>query len=394
MTDNSSIISFSPSAISKFLDCNASAWFRYHENEIGELAVDTFYADIGNAIHNCLLEVQKYAKKKKYVGDKLEKLFFVDLFETNLEIELSKLDLSLANQEVAEKMMSVQSGIHKCIDLIINDMEHWYLDENTNELLVWEECWLDHNDNFEGVFISEQARSKTRADAVGIYKPEKNDPYVLIRDYKSGKNLVDPAKDLGLLMRGVWALIELNSPSASWFIKDRPVSIAPNYVVLEVINLAAENTNNFISRVILKVDNLSKVRNSFLEVMERIQVVKQSSQRLGIAQSSPGGLCRDYCPYLHRCDLGKQHVALKFGIDTLEKRILTNQRAYEVYKDEKNSLLEHITSISSHKCPFCQGILSDVRPSKPTKYIKTYLQCVNFEKCGFQMPSLRKIKKI
>ena len=116
MTDNSSIISFSPSAISKFLDCNASAWFRYHENEIGELAVDTFYADIGNAIHNCLLEVQKYAKKKKYVGDKLEKLFFVDLFETNLEIELSKLDLALANQEVAEKMMSVQSGIHKCFD--------------------------------------------------------------------------------------------------------------------------------------------------------------------------------------------------------------------------------------------------------------------------------------
>ena len=66
MTDSSSIISFSPSAISKFLDCNASAWFRYHENEIGELTIDTFYADIGNAIHNCLLEVQKYAKKKRY----------------------------------------------------------------------------------------------------------------------------------------------------------------------------------------------------------------------------------------------------------------------------------------------------------------------------------------
>ena len=72
-------------------------------------------------------------------------------------------------------------------------------------------------------------------------------PYVLIRDYKSGKNLVDPAKDLGLLMRGIWALIELNNPSASWFIKDRSISVASNYVVLEVINLAAENTNNFIS---------------------------------------------------------------------------------------------------------------------------------------------------
>ena len=195
-------------------------------------------------------------------------------------------------------------------------------------------------------------------------------------------------------MRGVWALIELNNPSASWFIKDRSISVASNYVVLEVINLAAENTNNFISRVILKVENLSKVRNSFLEVMERIEVVKQSSERLGVAQSSPGGLCRDYCPYLYRCDLGKQHVALKFGIDTLEKRILTNKKAYEVYKDEKNSLLEHIASISAHKCPFCQGMLSDVRPVKPTKYIKTYLQCVNFEKCGFQMPSLRKMKKI
>ena len=80
--------------------------------------------------------------------------------------------------------------------------------------------------------------------------------------------------------------------------------------------------------------------------------------------------------------------------DTLEKRILTNKKAYEVYKDEKNSLLEHIASISAHKCPFCQGMLSDVRPVKPTKYIKTYLQCVNFEKCGFQMPSLRKMKKI
>ncbi|MBR74027.1 MAG: hypothetical protein CL872_03715, partial [Dehalococcoidaceae bacterium] len=179
MTNNSSTISFSPSTISKFLDCNAFSWFRYHENEIGELSVNTLYADIGNAIHNCLLEVQKYAKKKRYVGDKLEKSFFINLFETNIEIELSKFDLSSANQEVAEKILSVQSGIHRCIELIINDMNRWCIDENTNELLVWEECWLDHNDNFEGVFISEQARSKTRADVIGICNSQESDPYVL-----------------------------------------------------------------------------------------------------------------------------------------------------------------------------------------------------------------------
>tara|TARA_Y100001970_G_scaffold182591_1_gene222116 strand:+ start:4774 stop:5958 length:1185 start_codon:yes stop_codon:yes gene_type:complete len=394
MTDDSSVISFSPSAISKFLDCNASSWFSYHADDIGELTVNTLYADIGNSIHNCLLEVQKYAKKKRYVGDKLEKLFFINLFEANLETELSKFALSSSNQEVAERIMSVQPGIHKCIELIINDMNHWSIDQNTNELLVWEECWLDHNDNFEGVFISEQARSKTRADVIGIYEPENNDPYILIRDYKTGKNLVDASQDLGLLMRGVWALIELNEPSASWFIKDRSISISSNYVVLEVVNLAAENNNDFISRVILKNNHLSKVRHSFLQVMERIQVVKQSSKQLGVAQSSPGGLCKDYCPYLHRCDLGKQHVALKFGIDKLEKRILTNQKAYEVYQQEKKSLIDQITAIGLQQCPFCDGSISDVKASNPTKYIKSYLQCVNLEKCGFQIPSLRKMKKI
>tara|TARA_Y100001970_G_scaffold136849_1_gene168364 strand:+ start:5168 stop:6352 length:1185 start_codon:yes stop_codon:yes gene_type:complete len=394
MTNNSSTISFSPSTISKFLDCNAFSWFRYHENEIGELSVNTLYADIGNAIHNCLLEVQKYAKKKRYVGDKLEKSFFINLFETNIEIELSKFDLSSANQEVAEKILSVQSGIHRCIELIINDMNRWCIDENTNELLVWEECWLDHNDNFEGVFISEQARSKTRADVIGICNSQESDPYVLIRDYKTGKNLVDPSKDLGLLMRGVWALIELNNPSANWFVKDRPISVSTNYVVLEVVNLAAGDSKEFISRVVLNNNDLSKVQNSFLQVMKRIQVVKQSPKQLGVVQSSPGGLCRDYCPYLHRCDLGKHHVALKFGIDNLEKRILTNQKAYEIYKQEKNTFLDQITSIGSQLCPFCNGLLRDAKATKPTKYIKSHLQCENFEKCGFQIPSLRKMKKI
>ena len=392
MTSNNSFISFSPSTISKFLNCKASSWFSFHQNELGELEVDTFYADIGNAIHQSLLEVQKYGKKKKYVGDTLDRSFLKDFFDSILEDELIKLGLNISDLEVQEKLISIQTGIIQCIDLVISDLENWYFDKNSNEILVWEECWLDHDDKFDGVYVDNVSRSKTRADVVGIYDDSKM-PYVIVRDYKTGKNITDPAKDPGLLMRGIWSLLELQNPSASWFIKDRNIDINVDSVVLEAVNLGAKKQDDFIKRVSFNHKDLLRVASSFSQVMGKIDNAKNSPDQSQVAPPSPGGLCKDYCPHLHRCDLGKIYVSMKFGIDTLENRTISNQEAHTFFNKNKSFLMNQLTDISMDSCPICHGSITEVNAEKPTIFIKKYLRCINFVECGFQMPSFGRKKK-
>ncbi len=39
------------------------------------------------------------------------------------------------------------------------------------------------------------------------------------------------------------------------------------------------------------------------------------------AVPTPGGLCRNYCPHLHRCFAGQQYVQKRFGVAALQKRL-------------------------------------------------------------------------
>ncbi|PZC40578.1 MAG: hypothetical protein DK305_000693 [Chloroflexi bacterium] len=394
MTKKTKLISFSPSTISKYIDCNASSWYSFHEDEKGELFVDKFYADIGNAIHESLLELQKYAKKKFYIGDDIDYVFFINFFYTQLDLQLETFSLSMKNTDVEERIVSIRSGIEQCVKLILTDIKFWAVDPTSKEILVWEEQWLDHNDKKEGVYLDDSIRSKTRADVIGIYN-DKNDnkPYVLVRDYKTGKSITDPRTDPGLLMRGIWSLIELNNPLANWFVINRDLDINDSYVILEAVNLGAKKSSDFSIRSILYYKDLPAIVGSFSNVINKIEFVKQSVDQEIDAPASPGGLCKDYCPYLHRCNFGKQHVALRFGIESLENRIHSNQKAFTDYVSNRNLLLEQLTFISMQQCPNCQSELHEVPSPKKNIYIKKLLQCSQFPNCKFQIPTLLKKKK-
>ena len=145
---------------------------------------------------------------------------------------------------------------------------------------------------------------------------------MLIRDYKARGSVVYPRFDTGMIVRSWWALSEVLSPKCDWFVKGRALALDQISIDVETVNLQFGNESEFTVSTTLTPKALMAERDRIVETIEEmntIEAVDAADQTV----PTPSGLCRNYCPHLHRCFAGQQHVQKRFGLAALQER-LTN----------------------------------------------------------------------
>ena len=89
---------------------------------------------------------------------------------------------------------------------------------------------------------------------------------------------------------------------------------------VETVNLQFGDTSEFTVSAVVPLRALAAERDRIVDTLEEMREI-DSATTADRAIPTPGGLCRNYCPHLHRCFAGQQHVQKRFGAATLQSRL-------------------------------------------------------------------------
>ena len=143
---------------------------------------------------------------------------------------------------------------------------------------------------------------------------------MLIRDYKARGSVVYPRFDTGVIVRSWWAMSEVMSPRCDWFVKGRDLKLDETSIDVETVNLQFGDAPEFTVSAVVPLKALAAERDRIVDTLEEMRVI-DSANTADRAVPTPGGLCRNYCPHLHRCSAGQQYVQKRFGEATLRSRL-------------------------------------------------------------------------
>jgi hypothetical protein len=225
-----------------------------------------------------------------------------------------RLDKSMPT--VAQRLKNAGPGLERIAVQIAQEIGRWVKDGP--DLLVWTEAPLDHGPGIRAVELSDIVLVRTRPDVIGL-RLTNGRARVVVRDYKVRSQVVDPAFDNGILVRALWAMSELQNPRCRWFVADREMEIDRDVIELETVNLLFSTTEDFIVRRQVSAAQLAEERGRMIElalVMADTEICEESQ-----VAASPGFLCKDWCPYLHRCTAGQAHVRKYQGEEALSERL-------------------------------------------------------------------------
>jgi hypothetical protein len=243
---NGEYISFSPSAIDTFDNCEARFWFDIHDDGSGVIPTDDLAASVSRAIHDALMEFHSQIETL-YVAEQL-----LDDEAANyrlnrlLDQKLRAQNMSRHDDSVARRLAPSSTGLRRAALLIRDGMKEWSVDPDSGQLLVWAEAPLYHEEDVQGVVLKSGYMSRTRPDIVGIRPSDGETHRVLIRDYKARGSVVYPRFDTGMIVRSWWAMSELMSPKCDWFIKERGLALDETSIDVETVNLQFGDDPEFI----------------------------------------------------------------------------------------------------------------------------------------------------
>jgi hypothetical protein len=131
---------------------------------------------------------------------------------------------------------------------------------------------------------------------------------------------VHPQGDTGLQVRAIWAAHQAAKHGPQLFGTDVALDLDDEVVDVETVNLLFAGTDTFVIRRSVLPDETAAWAGDIVDMVDDAQELHGLSSP-DLASAQPSGLCHEYCPFLHRCRRGQEHVAATAGPDALDARI-------------------------------------------------------------------------
>ena len=317
---NTDCISYSPSAVDAYGNCETRFWFDNHANDSGVLPIDDTAASVSRAIHDALMDYHRQLETLYAADQSIDDETAIKRLNQLLDKHLRRRNMSRLDAPVAKRLTSTSKGLCRVALLIRDGMKDWSIDPDNGQLLVWAEAPLYHESEVAGVELKPGFMSRTRPDIVGIRSSDNGTHRVLIRDYKARGSVVYPRFDTGVIVRSWWAMSEVMSPKCDWFVRDRALVLDETSIDVETVNLQFGADPEFIVSAAVTLRALVAERDRIVDTLEEMREV-DAADTADRALPTPSGLCRNHCPHLHRCFAGQQHVKKRFGVVALQRRL-------------------------------------------------------------------------
>lgn len=309
----------SASELTTISGCEAQYYHGKQRYKTGLLPTDRAAADASLALHDAVMEYHRRMEDAYLQGALLTAEAGASLLRTLLQKQLQRRGLN-GNGSIAERLKKLNGGIDRLASQVLSDMPGWAVDGMTGDLLVWAESRLDHGPDLKAVQLEPGYLVGTRPDVIGLRTIGGGLLRVVVRDFKAKGEVVDPNADDGILVRGLWALLEIRQPRCRWFLAGRGLSVDPDYVDLETVNVMHADGDQFLMASTWEASDLLAQSGRFVDIMNRMDEVLSVSDVRDVP-ASPGGLCQNYCPFLNRCEAGMRHVRKYAGPEALQVRI-------------------------------------------------------------------------
>lgn len=312
--------SYSPSAVDTFANCETRFWFDKHPDGSGIIPTDDTAASVSRAIHDALMDYHRQLETLYTTGQLLDDETAIKRLNQLLDKHLRHQNRDRLDDPVARRLASTSPGLSRAALLIRDGMKDWSIDPDNGQMLVWAEAPLYSESETAGVELKPGFMSRTRPDIVGIRPSSDGNSRVLIRDYKARGSVVYPRFDTGVIVRSWWAMSEVMSPKCDWFVRDRDVALDETSIDVETVNLQFGEAPEFIVSAVLPLKVLAAERDRIVDTLQEMRSI-DSADTADRTVPTPGGLCRNYCPHLHRCFAGQQYVQKRFGLAALQSRL-------------------------------------------------------------------------
>ena len=316
-TDNTS---YSPSAVDTFTNCETRFWFDNHTDGSGVIPTDDTAASVSRAIHDALMDYHRQLETLYLAGQSLDDETAIKRLNQLLDRHLRQQNMDRLDDPVARRLAANSLGLSRAALLIRDGMKDWSIDPDSGQLLVWAEAPLYSESEVAGVELKPGFMSRTRPDIVGIRPSDNGTHRVLIRDYKARGSVVYPRFDTGVIVRAWWAMSEVLSPRCDWFVKGRALALDETSIDVETVNLQFGASSEFTASAVVTFKALAAERDRVVDTFEEMRAI-DSGETSDSAVPTPSGLCRNYCPHLHRCFAGRQYVQKRFGVQALQQRL-------------------------------------------------------------------------
>jgi hypothetical protein len=309
---------FSASDMQAYDDC-AARFYHSKQRYDHVLETDRTAADVSSAIHDALMTLHRQVEQALRTGRVPTGAEAAARLDKLVEAQLRRKRLDPTDPAIAARLGGVADGLARTSQLIVDDVPLWAIDGSTGDPLVWVEAPLDHGSLIRAVQMGEGYLARTRPDVIGVQLTSSGIFRPLVRDYKARNEIVHPAFDTGILVRGIWVALELQQPRCQWFLANRAIELDRGAVDLETVNLPHADGDDFLIHTTISVERLLQERDRLTALMG--EMADTLAADVLDVPASPGGLCARWCPYLDRCQPGMAHVRKYLGVDALHERL-------------------------------------------------------------------------
>ena len=161
-------ISYSPSAVDTFGNCETRFWFDNHDDGSGVIPTDDTAASVSRAIHDALMEYHGQLETVYATGQPIDDETALKRLNQLIDKQLRNQNMGKLDDPVAKRLRSAEAGLCQAALLIRDGMKDWSIDPDNGQLLVWAEAPLYHESQIAGVELKPGFMSRTRPDIVGI----------------------------------------------------------------------------------------------------------------------------------------------------------------------------------------------------------------------------------
>lgn len=280
--------------------------------------MDPVPAAVGSAIHDALMNFERQMEAAYSSGQLPDENTAMDILVKLIDRALVRAQLDKSEPAVRARLKSAEAGLNVATREILTDMPRWAVTPG-GVIAVWSEAWLDHGPGVPAVRLAPGFIVPTRADVIGI-RAEDGGLRPVVKDYKSRRDPVHPAFDDGIIIRAIWVMDELASPSCEWFAEAAIMTGKVGLIDVEVVNILKGGTNDSVIRHTLSAASLEEHRRRLIAVLEEMDAVACISDS-SLVIATPGALCKEWCPFLHRCGPGQAHVRKYYGEGPLDERL-------------------------------------------------------------------------
>ena len=143
-------ISYSPSAVDTFGNCETRFWFDNHADGSGVIPTDDTAASVSRAIHDALMDYHRQLETLFAAGQSLDDETAIKRLNQLLDRHLRQQNMDRYDDPVARRLTSTSPGLSRAALLIRDGMKDWTIDPDSGQLLVWAEAPLYNESEVAG----------------------------------------------------------------------------------------------------------------------------------------------------------------------------------------------------------------------------------------------------